>query len=445
MNRFLCSLLFILMMQKMEAQIIRPSLTMTYNSTNGTDWKLADSTIRQYDQPWHVEIDTTGLGRFILDAPLVEWSYVNRFNQTWIYTDSIEYNPKNQIISRKTGQVNKVKFYPNQWEETEYTSDGNTKWRHSYLWDIQKNAYSPSQSTYWEYDFIQGDSTITNVFFDEKDDTTIYVVSRFIKKSKEIDITTYSRSTTTRNAFYGSRLSQQFADSTWKVDSIIETTFDESGNKGPTYIYSFSIDSLGHYQYYNTYYLDYSGSTLQIVPISSNKATYLTNGYIASWVNKNWDVNSQQFKTAEIIDYSYGAFGLAYTIFQQADGNGGFAIYLTDSIFYHTSGLPMSEKQSQFNAQFGSENHSWIYYFYPDSATGFTKIPEEKLPLKIFPNPGTDIINISQLKPGDVLRIYGMDGKEMLNQKMYETLVQIDTQNWPAGLYFINGQRWVKD
>jgi len=54
----------------------------------------------------------------------------------------------------------------------------------------------------------------------------------------------------------------------------------------------------------------------------------------------------------------------------------------------------------------------------------------------VYPNPGISQLNIQTDTPITQVTIYDMMGRQVFNQTMSETTIRINTENWPAGVYF---------
>jgi len=54
----------------------------------------------------------------------------------------------------------------------------------------------------------------------------------------------------------------------------------------------------------------------------------------------------------------------------------------------------------------------------------------------VYPNPGISQLNIQADTPITRVTIYDMMGREVFNQSISETTIHINTESWPAGMYF---------
>ncbi|KZS40074.1 hypothetical protein AWE51_25585 [Aquimarina aggregata] len=67
---------------------------------------------------------------------------------------------------------------------------------------------------------------------------------------------------------------------------------------------------------------------------------------------------------------------------------------------------------------------------------------------KIYPNPGGNVINISNLTTGDVIKVYNTNGKILLTNKALQNKITLDVSDFDRGIYFISIQgktyKWIK-
>jgi len=72
---------------------------------------------------------------------------------------------------------------------------------------------------------------------------------------------------------------------------------------------------------------------------------------------------------------------------------------------------------------------------------------KEKSGISIYPNPATDILNISGLKPGAVISLYGLNGAKIMTRKSTANPEKLDIRGMLKGLYLIsveeNGMRFT--
>jgi uncharacterized repeat protein (TIGR02543 family) len=70
---------------------------------------------------------------------------------------------------------------------------------------------------------------------------------------------------------------------------------------------------------------------------------------------------------------------------------------------------------------------------------------KEKSGIRIFPNPVTDILNISGLLPGAVIHVYGLNGTKILTRHASSSVENIDVRRMVIGIYLVvvenNGNR----
>lgn len=71
----------------------------------------------------------------------------------------------------------------------------------------------------------------------------------------------------------------------------------------------------------------------------------------------------------------------------------------------------------------------------------------------VYPNPGTDKINVLALAEDAVVRFYNVQGK-MIHASRFDFQGEVDTRNWPSGIYFweisqknqrIASGKWIKE
>jgi uncharacterized repeat protein (TIGR02543 family) len=72
---------------------------------------------------------------------------------------------------------------------------------------------------------------------------------------------------------------------------------------------------------------------------------------------------------------------------------------------------------------------------------------KEKSGIRIFPNPATDILNISGLNPGAIVSLYGLNGVKIMTRKATANPEKLDISGLLNGLYLIsveeNGMRFI--
>ena len=70
-----------------------------------------------------------------------------------------------------------------------------------------------------------------------------------------------------------------------------------------------------------------------------------------------------------------------------------------------------------------------------------------------FPNPGINQFTIQADTPFEEVIVYDMMGRKIFNQSASETTIRINTESWPAGIYFWKANnssstfigKWVKN
>lgn len=65
-------------------------------------------------------------------------------------------------------------------------------------------------------------------------------------------------------------------------------------------------------------------------------------------------------------------------------------------------------------------------------------LPDSELGIQLYPNPASDMVTVSGLLNGNVLKVLDMTGKEIYNSISNEKDVTIDTQNFTAGIYLLH-------
>lgn len=71
---------------------------------------------------------------------------------------------------------------------------------------------------------------------------------------------------------------------------------------------------------------------------------------------------------------------------------------------------------------------------------------------QVYPNPGSDILNIKAEASGATLEVYDLTGRKVFGGESNNSTTTIDTKNWPSGIYFwrisdgnaIETGKWIK-
>lgn len=65
----------------------------------------------------------------------------------------------------------------------------------------------------------------------------------------------------------------------------------------------------------------------------------------------------------------------------------------------------------------------------------FASTDENELTVTTFPNPATDVLNISLNQPANNVAVYSMDGQMIINEQVNSTTVTVDVAGLTAGMY----------
>ncbi len=92
-----------------------------------------------------------------------------------------------------------------------------------------------------------------------------------------------------------------------------------------------------------------------------------------------------------------------------------------------------------------------IFVLKPDPKITGLKPKIEFEPIRIFPNPFRDLINIENQNYGNKtieVKIYNLDGELLLQKISLEPTFETETQNWPAGVYILQASTedkiWIR-
>jgi len=140
-------------------------------------------------------------------------------------------------------------------------------------------------------------------------------------------------------------------------------------------------------------------------------------------------------------------------------GHGTLLVY-TDTTDDAPMGFVFDTLQANYNPIHTDTLGSAVYVisvgrFINGSLTGMPTMGNINQSIRAYPNPGNSELNI--VLPENtkgIIEIYTTDGKFILEQNTISSLLKLNTQNWPRGLYIIkylpdNGSRsilkWVKE
>ncbi|MCK9236454.1 MAG: T9SS type A sorting domain-containing protein, partial [Acholeplasmataceae bacterium] len=62
----------------------------------------------------------------------------------------------------------------------------------------------------------------------------------------------------------------------------------------------------------------------------------------------------------------------------------------------------------------------------------------------VYPNPATDLITVKGISPKTEIDITNMRGETVLRTVAKDNELTIDVSKLPAGMYFVNGQKFIK-
>jgi hypothetical protein len=109
-----------------------------------------------------------------------------------------------------------------------------------------------------------------------------------------------------------------------------------------------------------------------------------------------------------------------------------FEGYLGDGLFW--TAMVTNWKYSYWNNNQWNPGHEYDFYF----SDLITFINEKELPFhKIYPNPATDKITITDHKKSGLIEIIDVNGKLIKEQYLPENKAEIDISQFPQGIYFL--------
>ena len=96
---------------------------------------------------------------------------------------------------------------------------------------------------------------------------------------------------------------------------------------------------------------------------------------------------------------------------------------------------------SKFDCIIGIQNGGMIYYSGNDSVDDIFETSSLASDLKIFPNPGNTQLNWSSESLIESITVFNSRGQMIFNEEINYTRGNIDTNDWPTGLYFIQATK----
>lgn len=134
-------------------------------------------------------------------------------------------------------------------------------------------------------------------------------------------------------------------------------------------------------------------------------------------------------------------------------GKGPYEIAIDESVTLEPSSSPISVEGQSYTAKDLKPNTEYVFHIrtvcdddtYSDwdtlsfktlNASSIANIPNNRLPIYIYPNPATDYLHIQAEKPVDVL-IYNAIGQEVLIQKQAK---KVDVSSLASGIYLLRAE-----
>jgi hypothetical protein len=76
---------------------------------------------------------------------------------------------------------------------------------------------------------------------------------------------------------------------------------------------------------------------------------------------------------------------------------------------------------------------------------GVDELLAAKKPIKIYPNPSSDIVTVANVKEGTTIVVTNLLGKKLMETVASFESTQIDVSELPDGIYLLNGQKLIKN
>lgn len=155
--------------------------------------------------------------------------------------------------------------------------------------------------------------------------------------------------------------------------------------------------------------------------------------------SEEWDDNSMMWVPTEILEYSLNAnqlpsFYVIYRYNQQWD------TIEMDAYGYDANGLLIHSNGFEYlgNGQFSQVpyDQSTLYYeeHDPNSVGSITATNNT---IALYPNPATDILNVSSEGDAHTIRVVNINGQAIYTGRLVNGKATVDVASWPAGNYWV--------
>lgn len=270
----------------------------------------------------------------------------------------------------------------------------------------------------------------------------------------------------------------------WQNSAQIVNTFDSSNNLLNTtilnwdviqwdsvnqFIYSYDSNNnvIGEIDYYYSggwqeqykYVSLYDGANLKTQTTQQYKngtnwknswkdtLVYDVTNNLLSLERKDWKQSDQDFiLTDSKIEYSYNSENqLILRTDYNGDGASSYTPAISYTYEYDAGGNNTSILQQLYDIGSSSfVNFEQFTYYYTDMLTGITSIPNNAYVVKLFPNPASDLIQLSMSAehPSDArLEILDADGRLLHKQQLLfsrgDNFIKLNMSEYSRGIYFI--------
>ena len=190
------------------------------------------------------------------------------------------------------------------------------------------------------------------------------------------------------------------------------------------------------------YWYNYDNTNYEYYP-SENKTIIVSQTWNNAWVNKS--------RTIKQFDDFNTPVQYAYQVWQNEEwADKGICNYTLNESNNCTDAL-CKQKSSNGTWTESRDNYSMNVVFNNGisilpitglqfhvsylSTTSLNKNDHKKCAI-VYPNPGISQLNIQTDTPITKVTIYDMMGRQVFNQTMSEATIHINTESWPAGVYF---------
>jgi hypothetical protein len=250
-------------------------------------------------------------------------------------------------------------------------------------------------------------------------------------------------------------------------DKPLTVTYEgwQSGSWQNLKKYFFTYDNNG----YLTYELRQNWDT----PISSFQNglqfnyTNNENGTVQYYIEQTWNNETNSWDNSKQATYTYNAFDKPLTIITDKWTNGNWENYNKQTNTYDANGyLTNSLHQSWVNSTNSYQNFTQINYTNNADGTLHQRISQiwinstnswnnldrgtyiytntvdvcetDEVQFTLFPNPGTDNINISLERESETtISVVDMQGKLIMTERFVGSQVSIDVKGIPSGIYLL--------